>query len=444
MTKVTIKRPKFAEYQNRVLYNEHRITVTEAATKVGKTFSHLFWLFELAHGGNNFYYFNAIKSGMNFWWVAPVYSQAEIAYKRMKRKIARNPLYRTNDSERYIVTPFGSVITFKTADKPDNLYGEDVYGVVFDEFTRAKRAAWVALRSTITATKAPIKLIGNFIDSYNWGHLMVKNDKKGIFDYHVITAWEAVDAGILDREEVENAKDTLTEDEFNKLYLCKGEGDNALTTLNDILELWSNDFVSHGSKSMVVDVAGNGKDKFVVAIFSGLRMIHYEIHDKTDGFDIVAIMKRLKKRFKIKNHNIIFDSIGVGHAATGWFKGAYEFKSNLKPIRNRTISHEGKKKEVSDYKDLRDDCAFKLADCINELDIFIECKMSQEVMEIIQQELGQLRTLVNKNELRQLITKDEIKDNIGRSPDWMDVFIMLMITLLRKKKTKSPTQSATI
>lgn len=150
---IEIIKPKLTNYQKEIINSEARFTVTTAATKIGKTFSHLWWLFLQAG--------TAPKVGANYWWVAPVFSQAEIAFNRLKRFLAGHPDFKINQTKLTIQLPNGGVIHFKSAQDPDNLYGEDVYAAVFDEFTRAKEAAWHALRSTLTATGGPCKFIGN-------------------------------------------------------------------------------------------------------------------------------------------------------------------------------------------------------------------------------------------------------------------------------------------
>ncbi|NMC75893.1 MAG: hypothetical protein GYA60_01140, partial [Candidatus Methanofastidiosa archaeon] len=72
--RLLINKPNFTGYQKAILESKKRFTITEASTKSGKTFSHIFWLFELAH---------RIMPGQEVWWIAPIYSQAEIAFKRM-------------------------------------------------------------------------------------------------------------------------------------------------------------------------------------------------------------------------------------------------------------------------------------------------------------------------------------------------------------------------
>lgn len=217
-----IKRPPLADYQKKILYSPARFTVTTAATKIGKTFSHLWWLFEKAHE------MPKPAGGANYWWIAPVYSQAKIAFNRLRR-VAAQCEYRINESELFIELPNGNRIWFKSADNPDNLYGEDVFAAVFDEFTRAKEAAWFALRSTLTHTRGQCKFIGNAKGRKNWGYklaLRAKNGEPG-YEFHRITAYDAVAAGILSAEEIEQAKRDLPDLAFRELYLAEDLEDQA-------------------------------------------------------------------------------------------------------------------------------------------------------------------------------------------------------------------------
>lgn len=217
---IEIERPNLTSYQKAILYSKARFTVTKGATKIGKTFPHLFWLFEKAHENK--------KAGANYWWIAPVYAQAKIAFNRMRR-VAVQLGYRINESELFIETSLDSRIWFKSADKPDSLYGEDVFAAVFDEFTRAKEGAWNALRSTLTHTKGPCKFIGNAKGRKNWGHKLWLKAKSGEAGYEAfkITAYDAVDAGILDAAEIEQAKRDLPEHAFRELYLAEDLDDQA-------------------------------------------------------------------------------------------------------------------------------------------------------------------------------------------------------------------------
>ena len=127
--KVRIHRPKLAEYQRAFLYNKERFTVTEAATKVGKTLSHSWWLFETAHNPPNL--------GDECLWLAPTYQQADMVFSDVVRKVAPTGAYVINRSDLTIETPKGGILRYRTAEKPDNLYGpSNIVAIVGDEFTR--------------------------------------------------------------------------------------------------------------------------------------------------------------------------------------------------------------------------------------------------------------------------------------------------------------------
>ena len=101
-----------------------------------------------------------------------------LAFNRLRAKVGKYEAYKVNDSNLMITTPLGTHIHFKSADKPDNLFGEDVYSIVFDEAPRAKVDAFYALRSTITATKGVMKMIGNFGGVSNWVHQLKEKANK--------------------------------------------------------------------------------------------------------------------------------------------------------------------------------------------------------------------------------------------------------------------------
>jgi hypothetical protein len=185
--------------------------VVEASTKVGKTVSCLIWLGEQAFKG---------QRGQNFWWVAPVYVQSEIAFRRMKQYLPQN-VYTSNEADLKLSLFNGATIWFKSAEKPDNLYGEDVYACVIDEASRCDEKSWHAIRTTVTATEGPIKIIGNVKGRRNWAYELGQIAQAKTLpnlSYHRITAWDAVEAGILKREEVEDARRILPTHIFRQDY----------------------------------------------------------------------------------------------------------------------------------------------------------------------------------------------------------------------------------
>lgn len=217
---INYQRPFLTTYQEAILDAPERYTITAAATKCGKTASHIIWIFEQAL---------QLKDNQSVWWIAPVYQQAEIAFRRMKAQVSAKDFFISNESKLTLILPNGARIEFKSAEKPDNLYGDDVYAAVVDEASRMREESWYALRSTLTATKGKCKLIGNVKGKKNWFYKLGERARLGEPDYKFfkITAYDAAKEGILDIAEIEQAKRDLPEFVFKELYLAEPGDDNS-------------------------------------------------------------------------------------------------------------------------------------------------------------------------------------------------------------------------
>ena len=203
--------------QERAIFSPKRYAVIEGATKSGKTVACLSWIIEQAIRG---------RAGQQYWWVAPVYPQARIAFRRFRRGLSPD-LYQANESELTIRLVNGSTVAFKSGEKPDNLYGEDVYAVVIDEASRLREKAWHAVRSTMTATRGPIRIIGNVKGRKNWAYILARRAETGERGWHYakLTAFDAADAGVIETSEIEQARSMLPENVFKELYLAEPSDD---------------------------------------------------------------------------------------------------------------------------------------------------------------------------------------------------------------------------
>lgn len=225
MPEIVYERPWLYPAQQKAIFDcvdvagkPARYAVIEASTKAGKTVGCMAWIVEqaLVNGGEN----------RNFWWVAPVYPQAKIAYRRIKAGLPK-ATYKANDSDLTITLINGSMLWFKTGEKPDNLYGEDVFAAVVDEASRVREDSWTAVRSVLTATKGPVRIIGNVKGRTNWHYKMARKAESGEpgMAYAKLTAYDAVDGGVLELAEIEDAKRVLPETVFRELYLAEPSDD---------------------------------------------------------------------------------------------------------------------------------------------------------------------------------------------------------------------------
>jgi hypothetical protein len=226
---IKFKRAHLYPKQEAIITDPRRFTITEATTKAGKTMSHIEWLLEQA---------SALGYG-NHWWVAPYNGTAAIAYRRMQDRLrgfiehkgkkvrVSDPIpFRKHDTDKRIEIG-GAAIWCKSAEKPDTLYGEDVYNAVGDEITRWREAAYHALYTTLTATSGRAKYIGNVKGRHNFAYRLARKAeaKEPDWGYHKLTAYDAIDGGVIDADIVEQARRDLPPDVFRELYEAEAADD---------------------------------------------------------------------------------------------------------------------------------------------------------------------------------------------------------------------------
>ena len=220
---LSINLPPLYRKQKQAIDDPKRISIIEASTKAGKTVGCMAWLIAQAWNG---------EPDAAHWWVAPVYNQSGIAFERMKLWLrqadATKRTWDSHDSQRWVRFGNGAKIWFKSADDADNLYGEEVHSAVLDEATRMREESWHAVRSTLSTTRGPVRIIGNVRGRRNWVHMMAlraTQEPDGDVAYHRLTAWDAVEGGVMKAEEVEAAQRDLPAHVFRELYLAEPSDD---------------------------------------------------------------------------------------------------------------------------------------------------------------------------------------------------------------------------
>ena len=416
MLHVRLERPDLTAYQRAFLYNKERFTVTEAATKVGKTLSHSWWLFEQAHTPPN--------EGDEYLWLAPTYAQAEMVFSDVVRKVAPTGAYTINRSDLTITTPGTGVLRYKTAEKPDNLYGpSNIQAIVGDEFTRWRPSVWPVVRSLATARRCPVKLIGNYIGEDNWGHrLAMANANDPEWAYHKITAFDAVKAGIMKEEEVESARRSLPPSVFAALYLCEGTADpSMLMDWNAINDLFTNEHVEPGAKAITADVARYGSDKTVLMLWEGLRVVKVYVYQGQGTNATAAAIIATSKLEGVSRSRIVVDDDGIGGGVVDLIPGCIAFKNGSRPMEVK-----GKDEE---YKNLKAQCSYTLAQKVNAGEVYIE---DHDHRDTIAQELAWIkRDKMDHDGKLSILPKEKVKEGLGRSPDFADNMMMRMYLELK-------------
>ena len=207
------KRPFLYEKQAFAFLGLERIAAIRGSTKSGKTHAAIVFITEeaLLNG----------KKGYHYWWVSPSVNQSKIAFDRLKLAIPAN-CFTANETNRTITLINGAILEFKTGEDSDKLYGQDVYACVIDEASRVREASFHAIRSTLTATQGKLRMVGNVITRRDWFFQLAERIKAGGIPgatFHNLTSADAVGAGIMPQEEIDQARALLPERIFNCLYL---------------------------------------------------------------------------------------------------------------------------------------------------------------------------------------------------------------------------------
>lgn len=193
---------------------------------------------------------------------------------------------------------------------------------------------------------------------------------------------------------------------------------SALIPFNKIADCFTNEFAESGEKYLTADIARFGRDKTVIGVWDGFRLIKIVTMDKNKVTEAAELIRELCNQNQIPMSNVAIDDDGVGGGVTDILTGSNGFVNNSRPLENPVT------KDAENYNNLKSQCYFKLAEIINQSRMFIN---AGEHRDSIVQELEQVKQYnMDKDGKKQVLPKEKIKELIGRSPDFSDMLMMRM------------------
>ena len=215
-------------------------------------------------------------------------------------------------------------------------------------------------------------------------------------------------------EDYLRALSRLPENERRRLMEGDWEYDNDPTSMisgEAIADLFTNIHSPVGQKYIIGDIARFGSDRAIIAVWDGFKIIEYVALDKSSIADIRNVINALRIKYGIPVSNVLVDEDGVGAGVVD-VVGCKGFMNNGRPYNKN-------------YQNIKAECGYKLAELIAK--IWIECPLPEKEKEMIIQEMAMLKTFdTDKDGKLRILPKEKIKEIIGRSPDWLDMFIMRM------------------
>jgi len=211
------------------------------------------------------------------------------------------------------------------------------------------------------------------------------------------------------------------------------ENQGALFSFTALVDVFSNTIVKSNEKYLIVDIADDGSDKTIFSFWEGLEEYRREEFERLNTELIIGKIREYAADQRIPYSHIAVDAIGVGAgvASSSMLDGIVGFKSSYAPIKtdinpvllpNVRYLTNPIVPLTSDYKNLRSQCIFTLASLVNERKI--ASRVTGRQKEVIIEELSSYQDVSVGDGKRMAMTKEEIKDIIGRSPDASDCFIM--------------------
>lgn len=307
----------------------------------------------------------------------------------------------------------------------DELGSLEITGAFVDECNQIVEKAWEILKSRIRYKLDQYgltpKIMGSCNPSKNWVYRrFYKPFATGTLDAdkRFVPAL-AVDNRKVSIHYIKNLE-SLT-DPTTKARLLLGEWEyndnpNKLCSTDAINALFGSNSVADGDYYITADIARFGSDRAIVCVWRGWGVIEFLTFDISKTTDIQDAINAMRSKHNIPKDRCIADEDGVGGGVVDNCD-ILGFTNNGTPMPNDN--------EKENYINIQAQMGYYLAKKINAREVVFLCDVGTDERDIITEDLEQLQTWKADSDGKLRIKpKAEIKEDIGRSPDWRDVLLM--------------------
>ncbi len=200
-----------------------------------------------------------------------------------------------------------------------------------------------------------------------------------------------------------------------------------LFVYDSIIDMFTNNAI-RGIRYCIVDQSGRGRDKAVITLWDGLFI--YKILKFDIGISCTQLDKILQDE-KIPRSKCLVDEDGVGFGLVRDMPGIKGFVNNASPIKEKKEKLDQKKIETN-YASLKAQCWDTASSYVNAGKIGIYREISSENRELLTEDLDHIKQInIGKDQPFRVITKEDLKEDLGRSTDIGDTLMMRMFFELR-------------
>lgn len=392
----------------------------------------------------------------NIFYIAPTQIQArEIIWELFKKRLSGIGKFNEQRLEIKVPTTDKGYSTIKLAgwENRENFRGMTAHKLVFDETDTMKDffMGWQEIfRPTLLATGGGATFIGTpKKENPNLRRLekLAETDK----DFQTFH-FTSLDNPYLSRDELEKTKKEYegNYEAYKQEILAEYvENTGALFNYIALVDVFTNTVTKENAKYLIVDIADDGSDKTIFSFWEGLEEYRREEFERLNTESIIAKIREYAADQRIPYSQIAVDAIGVGAGVASssmldgiiGFKSSYQaIKTDLNIVRFPNVSYVSSPAVplTSDYRNLRSQCVFTLADLVNNHKIASRVQGKQK--EVIIEELSTYQDISKGDGKRQAMAKEDIKAIIGHSPDHSDTWIMRMYFHIMKRMIPSQSE----
>lgn len=313
-----LRLPPLWDHQAKFAADTAPVVVVVSGTKAGKTAS-----------AATVAVLDAVNMpGAIIWWVAPIYRQAEIGFRILKKLTRDIPGVKVTNSKLIIHLPNGSMIECRSAEIADNLYGEGVSSMIIEEAGRMSNASLYALESTVSATGGQQRYISN--PGPTEGHFfrlcqLGKDPLQPDYSYH---HWKSSDSPLVSDKILARRKAALPDQMYRSLYEGEFlEGEDAVfsnvaqsmrLSIGEILGPQSTmpHWMSHRARYIGVDLGRHHDSTVITGICDrsdkrsdGFRLAYFDRFTKVPW---EQTRERIERAAKILRCSILLETNGPG------------------------------------------------------------------------------------------------------------------------------------
>lgn len=178
-------------------------------------------------------------------------------------------------------------------------------------------------------------------------------------------------------------------------------------------------------KYMTVDVARFGGDMWTVFVWKGLLAYRVEWGSRTSTEDLANEIRTIAAREGVPWSRVLIDEAGVGGGVLDKLKGMKGFVGASAAVPRTKVGRDGKPK-AENYANLRSQCFFMLAEAVmaREMGVRID---DATIRDRVTRELQAVKRVNDGTEGKlRIVPKDEMKAELGFSPDFADAMSMRM------------------